>query len=111
MSVSRVVTAALFVAISSWGMAAPAARPAEGRGKAIDLSYKGQTLEQSSDTQGALQKYLSSVQAAPSPAGYYNLGRLSRISGNTDAATRYLNSALELNPNYEMAKLELTQVK
>ena len=92
-----------------WG--APSARAQEGRGKAIDLIAEGQSLEQSGDVQGAFQHYLQSVNAAPSPAGYYNLGRLSRVSGDKDAATRYLNQALEMNPNYEMAKLELVQVK
>jgi tetratricopeptide (TPR) repeat protein len=111
MKVIRVVAAALTLMLISAASAAPSAHPQEGRGKAIDLIAEGQSLEQSGDTQGAFQRYLDSVKAAPSPAGYFNLGRLSRVSGDRDAATRYLNQALQMNPNYEMAKLELVQVK
>jgi tetratricopeptide (TPR) repeat protein len=110
MKLTRVVTAALMLMLISTAYGAPSAHPQEGRGKAIDLIAEGQALEQSGDTQGAFQRYLDSVKVAPSPAGYYNLGRLSRISGDKDAATRYLNQALQMNPGYEMAKLELVQV-
>ncbi|MGI8908442.1 MAG: tetratricopeptide repeat protein [Candidatus Sumerlaeaceae bacterium] len=108
---SRVVAAAVALMLMSSGWSAPSTRPQEGRGKAIDLIAEGQTLEQSGDKEAAFQRYLQSVQTAASPAGYYNLGRLARIAGDRDAATRYLNQALQLNPSYEIAKLELVQVQ
>lgn len=90
---------------------APAAKPQPGRGKAIDLIAEGRALEQNGDRVAAFQRYLESVQTAPSPIGYYNLGRLSRMSGDKEAARRYLDEALRLNPNYELAKMELLQVE
>jgi len=104
------VSAVLVASLSAEAWAAPKAKAQAGRGRAIDLISQGQQLEQSGDRQTAFQRYLESVQTAPSPAGYYNLGRLSRISGDKATAKRYLDEALKLNPDYELAKMELLQV-
>lgn len=91
-------------------VAAPAARPASARARAIDLLAEGQTLENQGNTQAAYQKYYESVQAAASPSAYYHLGRIARLSGQKDAARQYLNQALTLNPTFELAKVELMQM-
>lgn len=91
--------------------AAPrAGKPAEGRSRAIDLLAEGQTLEQQGDRTGAYARYYESVQLAPSPSGYYHLGRIARLSGQKDVARQWLDHALQLAPNYELAKVELMQL-
>ncbi len=89
---------------------APSAKSMEGRTKAIDLLAEGQALEKQGDSQAAYQKYYESVQQAPSPSAYYHLGRISRISGQKDYAREWLKRALELNPTFELAKVELMQL-
>jgi tetratricopeptide (TPR) repeat protein len=90
--------------------AAPAresAKAAPGRRQAIDLLAQGQTIEQQGDTQAAMNLYQQSVQAAPSPAAYYRMGLLARRAGDKPAALQYFRQALELNPDYELAKMEV----
>lgn len=87
------------------------AKPAEGRGQAIDLLAQGQALEADGDSQGAFTAYQQSVQVAPSPAAYYNLGRLAAARGDKAAAIEYLRKALELNPGYQSARAELARLE
>src|SRR5262245_51010028 len=103
--------AAITILIAPDCIAAPAAKSNPARGKAIDLISEGQSLERSGDNKGAFGKYLESAKVAPSPLAYYHLGRISRISGDGDNARRYLQQALDLNPKYEMAKLEMQQIR
>lgn len=87
------------------------AKPAEGRGQAIDLLAQGQAMEADGDTQGAFTAYQQSAQVAPSPAAYYNLGRIAAARGDKAAAIEYLRKALELNPGYQSARVELARLE
>ena len=98
------------IALCLAASAAPAresSKAAPGRRQAIDLLAKGQTLEQQGDRQGAMSLYQQSVQSAPSPAAYYQMGRLAKQMGDTEASRSYLQQALDLNPDYQLAKMEL----
>ncbi len=111
MSYSNNITALLCVMCLAASLtAAPPSRAAGGRARAIDLLAEGQTLENQGNSQGAYQKYYESAQLAPSPSAYYHLGRVARLSGQTDMARQYLNYALNLNPTFELAKVELMQL-
>lgn len=97
-----------FLLVSSAAPAAPSARPAPNRGRAIDLLAEGQAREAAGDRKGAIALYLESVQLAPSPAGYYHLGHAYAESGDRENARRYLSLALEMNPHFELARVELS---
>lgn len=96
-------------AVSTLQAARPA-KAAEGRRKAIDLLADGQTYEKRNQYDEAHKCYMESLQVAPSPAAYYHLGKLARVRGAQTEARTYLEQALKLNPDYELAKLELGQV-
>ena len=96
--------------VASGAVGARKAKPAEGRGQAIDLLAKGQSLEAEGDKTAAFTAYEQSAQLAPSPAAYYNLGRLAAARGDKAAAKEYLRKALELNPDYQLAKAELARL-
>ena len=96
--------------VASGAVGARKAKPAEGRGQAIDLLAKGQSLEAEGDKTAAFTAYEQSAQLAPSPAAYYNMGRLASARGDKAAAKEYLRKALELNPDYQLAKAELARL-
>ncbi len=95
------------IAAAPVATAAPKARPAEGRRQAIDLLAQGQSLEEQGDRQGAIACYQQSVQLAPSPSAYYHLGCLTAKAGQKAEARQYLEKSLELNPDYQLARMEL----
>jgi tetratricopeptide (TPR) repeat protein len=105
---NKIAAALVVLSMSAGMMAAPSQK--EVRTRAIDLISEGQTLENQGDRQAAYQKYYESAQIAPSPSAYYHLGRLSRLSGQKDAARQWLGQALTLNPKFELAKVELMQL-
>ena len=96
--------------VASGAPGARKAKPAEGRGQAIDLLAQGQSLEAEGNKTAAFTAYEQSAQLAPSPAAYYNLGRLAAVQGDKAAAKDYLRKALELNPDYQLAKAELARL-
>ncbi|MBX7247347.1 MAG: tetratricopeptide repeat protein [Candidatus Sumerlaeaceae bacterium] len=80
------------------------------RRQAIDLLAKAQQLEAAGKFDEAAQIYAQSVQLAPSPAGYLKLGQLYAKAGQKDNARENLNKALEMNPDYELARMELANL-
>lgn len=109
MSPFKSIVTALTVLSLACATAAPPRN--EARTRAIDLISEGQTLEKQGNNQAAYQKYYESAQLAPSPSAYYHLGRAARLAGNTDIARQWLNYALQMNPSFELAKVELLQLK
>lgn len=109
MKMKPIVIASLFAALAGQGVSAPGGnrKARQARSEAINLLAEGQTLEQQGDRQQAFLKFQQSAQLAPSPAAYYHLGRLARVSGDKANAQAYLNQALALNPSFELAKVEL----
>ncbi|MCX7017942.1 MAG: tetratricopeptide repeat protein [bacterium] len=100
------------------GLAALAACPlgAAGRAKAdpnrreaINLMAKGQDLEQQGKIDEALNVYQQSIKLAPSPAACYKAGQILAQKGDRATASQYYSQALQLNPDYELAKMELGQ--
>lgn len=110
MSSFKQIASAIVIASLAWQSACAAPVPKQVRTRAIDLLSEGQTLENQGDKQGAWQKYYESATLAPSPSACYHLGRLARMAGQTDSARQWLNRALELNPKFELAKVELVQL-
>lgn len=110
MSSFKQIASALVIASLAWQSACAAPVPKQVRTRAIDLLSEGQTLENQGDKQSAWQKYYESASLAPSPSAYYHLGRLARMAGQMDSARQWLNLALELNPKFELAKVELVQL-
>ena len=109
MSSFKTIVSALSVATLAAGLATAAPRN-ESRTRAIDLISQGQVLENQGDREGAWQKYSESAQVAPSPSACYHLGRLARLQGQRDIARQWLDRALQLNPSFELAKVELSQL-
>lgn len=103
----RNFTIAALCVIGTSAFGAGAAKPAEGRRAAIDLIAQGKDLEEKGDKDGAARIYQQSIDLAPSPAGYYHLGHLYAQSGENDKARTNFESALKMNPSYELAKVEL----
>lgn len=103
-----IITALTVLTLAS-AVAAPPRN--EARTRAIDLISEGQSLEKQGNNQAAYQKYYESAQLAPSPSAYYHLGRAARLAGNADIAQQWLNYALQLNPSFELAKVEMLQLK
>jgi tetratricopeptide (TPR) repeat protein len=108
---TRPVLVLLLLASSTWLAAAPPAKANPSRREAIDLLAQGQALEQERDYEGAIALYARSVETAPSAAAYYQLGKLYRERGDRANARTYLSQALELNPEYELAKIELAKIE
>lgn len=107
---NRFATFGLLLTLTAGGLCAqPVSR--EQRTRAIDLLSAGQLMEREGDTQGAYQKFYESATLAPSPSAYYHLGRLCRQAGQKDTAKQWLDLALSLNPNFELAKVELMQLR
>lgn len=88
-------------------LAAPKAKAAEGRREAIELLAQGQALEKQQDFAGAITLYQQSAQLAPSPAAYYHIAKAYAQQGDKKTAKQYYQQALDLNPNYELAKMEM----
>lgn len=110
MKTKQIVILSLFAALAAQGVTAPSVgsrKDRQARSQAINLLAEGQTLEKQGDKQQAFLKFQESAQLAPSPAAYYHMGRLARVAGDKANALTYLNQALALNPNFELAKVEL----
>lgn len=106
----KILSTLLIAGLATMLSAQPSAKKAEGRGKAIDLLAEGETLEQQGQKEAAWQKYYESANLAPSPSAYYHLGKLARQAGQKDSARQWLNLALQANPNFELAKVELANL-
>jgi tetratricopeptide (TPR) repeat protein len=106
----KIASMLMAVCFTAGVMAAPLSPKAEGRSRAIDLLAEGQSLEQQGNKEEAWQKYYESAQAAPSPSAYYHLGKLARQAGQKDSARQWLAKALELNPKFELAKVEMASL-
>lgn len=104
---SRVVMFVTALAAASCALGAPRAKAAEGRREAIDAMSQAHDLATRGDVAGAIEAARHSITLAPSPAAYLELGKLYKKQGDTKAAREALQKALELNPNYELARLEI----
>ncbi|GIX44173.1 MAG: tetratricopeptide repeat protein [Candidatus Hydrogenedentota bacterium] len=98
---------ALFAGVVNAG---PAARPLEGRRQAIEYLAHGKALASNGQLEQAAEAVQKSVSLAPSPAAYCELGRIYARLGRKDEAREAFEKALELNPEYELAKAELAKL-
>lgn len=106
----RTLLVGLVLALTFPALCAPPAKAKAGRREAIDALSQAQTLEEQGNTEGAISAYARSIELAPSAAAYYQLGRLYLSTGDKKNARMYLSQALELNPDYELAKIELAKI-
>jgi tetratricopeptide (TPR) repeat protein len=86
------------------------ARPLEGRREALALLAEGQEALRNGRVDEATKLLERSVELAPSPAAYYNLGQAYRKAGNKSAAVEAFRKALELSPDFELAKQALREI-
>lgn len=102
--------AALLLAVPE----APAqTRPAssqKGRRQAIDLLSQGRQHEEQGQVDAAIALYRQSLETAPSPAAYYQLGHALATQGDKAQAKQAYEQALAMNPGFELARLELGQL-
>lgn len=104
------VAAALAWQCAGQAVAATASKPSAGRGRAIDLMAQGVAAEESGDLKSAVGFYRQSVEAAPSAAGYFKLGRALGATGDRAGARQFLEKALAESPGYEPARTELAAI-
>lgn len=106
----KLVALLALATLAAGGHAQPSAKKAEGRSRAIDLLAEGETLEQQGQKEAAWQKYYESASVAPSPSAYYHLAKLARQAGQKDSARQWLKLALDMNPRFELAKVEMASL-
>gem|GEM_PF-2224065 len=103
---------AILGALCLW-CAAPAilpGAPVEGRREALALLAEGQEAQRAGRVSDAITLFQRSIELAPSPAAYYNLGMAYRKAGKRDEAREAFRKALELNPSYELARQALAEL-
>lgn len=76
------------------------------RTKAFDLYTLGEDLERVGDHTRALDHYLQAVDLSPRPAFFYKAGHMHHTLGRADQAVFFFDRALELAPDYEIARTE-----
>lgn len=85
-------------------------RPLEGRREALALLAEGQEAQRAGRIREAIDCFRQSAELAPSPAAYYNLGLALRKAGQKAPARQAFEKALELSPDYELAKQALAEL-
>lgn len=76
------------------------------RTQAFDLYTLGEDLERAGDPGRALDHYLQAIDLSPRPAFFYKAGHLHHELGRPDQAVFFFDRALELAPDYELARTE-----
>lgn len=76
------------------------------RTQAFDLYTLGEDLERAGDPGRALDHYLQAIDLSPRPAFFYKAGHLHHELGRPDQAVFFFDRALDLAPDYELARTE-----
>ncbi|MCX7718840.1 MAG: tetratricopeptide repeat protein [Candidatus Sumerlaeaceae bacterium] len=103
-------TAVLVLGIAPAPVSGRSPRPNPERSEAIELLARGAQMEDAGNLEEAMAAYSRSAQLAPSPAAFYRLGAACERAGRKQDARGYYAKALELNPEYEQARLALAQL-
>ncbi len=85
--------------------------PEELRREAIDHLGYGEFLEEKGEYLLAINEFLKAAELSPRPAVYYHLGHCYLSLNEPERAIEYLQKALQLAPDYGLAKIELARAK
>ncbi|MBN1866691.1 tetratricopeptide repeat protein [Candidatus Sumerlaeota bacterium] len=107
---AALAVAALTTALGGCRTFAPPT-PEELRGRAADKFEEGTRYEDRREYTRAIRCYQEALSLAPRPLILYELGHCYAEIGDLNRAEEYLNRALEMQPDYRMALLELERVR
>ncbi len=84
----------------------PSIQREQTRREAFDFYTRGQELEAKGEYQPALDLYLKAAAQSPRPAFFYSAGVCHAKLGHDAQALDYMDKALALAPDYDLAKTE-----
>ncbi len=100
----------LLIGIVSFGCH-PEQRRIMERRSAIDLYGEATKLEEEHNYQEALDLLLQAAELSPRPAVFYHIGHCYRMLGEKMRAREYLQRALDSEPDYTLARMELDEIE
>lgn len=111
-STSLLLTAALLIALLISGCkTVQSETPDQRRERALGLLDEGAQKEKQADYKRAIELYQQALALSPRPRTFYALGHCYAETNDLNRSEGYLRHAIEMQPDYTVAKYELQRVQ
>ncbi|HPS01966.1 MAG TPA: tetratricopeptide repeat protein, partial [Candidatus Sumerlaeota bacterium] len=98
-------------ALTLWGADKNPPAASEDRKRSLDYVEKARSQQKDGNYKRAIELYQQALQVKESPEIYYALGQCYQKTGDTERSVAYLEQAVEKQPDYEEAQIELQNVQ